>query len=450
MAKEYDLIVVGAGPAGLMAAKTAGENGLNVALIERKEGITDINRACSMMMVTLTGKYLEERVFLNTREQRICFPHYGFSIDYDGPHQDFYTWVIYSYKGNKIQLGNYEENVRKGETGRISAVYNKGALLKCLLGEVQARGVDVFNPYNVIGAVKEGGKVRVCTREGRSFKGTFVIGADGRASRLAQNLGFNRGREYFGTAVTLGYEMEGVEPPEKYGLFQIFLDGKPSRRIWMTPRAGREEHFVMITCLTPYADHAGAFEQVTTKGFFAPWFEKAEVKRTITSVGNMLAHIEDPYKDQVILISDAVWCQEAEMTGAVISGWKAANAVTLALVEGKISREGISDYLDWWRDEVIKKYDYRDMVRNVVLPMVLTPDEIDFLLGAVTKTLQGVLDPYETPKLVGGAIAEAMPTIAKKRPVIAQKLSQMRSIPLPKIFDGSMRAGFPFRKVGIL
>ncbi len=45
MAKEYDLIVVGAGPAGLMAARTAGEYGLKVALIERKSIITDINRA---------------------------------------------------------------------------------------------------------------------------------------------------------------------------------------------------------------------------------------------------------------------------------------------------------------------------------------------------------------------------------------------------------------------
>ena len=36
MSKVYDLLVVGAGPAGLMAAKTAGENGLRVALLERK------------------------------------------------------------------------------------------------------------------------------------------------------------------------------------------------------------------------------------------------------------------------------------------------------------------------------------------------------------------------------------------------------------------------------
>jgi flavin-dependent dehydrogenase len=34
MSKHYDLIVVGAGPAGLMAAKTAGENGLKVALMK--------------------------------------------------------------------------------------------------------------------------------------------------------------------------------------------------------------------------------------------------------------------------------------------------------------------------------------------------------------------------------------------------------------------------------
>ena len=261
MAANYDLIVVGAGPAGLMAAKTAGENGLKVALIERKEHITDINRSCSMMLVSLAGKYLGERIFLNPSEKRLCFPWYGFSIPYDGPHQDFYTWSIYSYRGHKIQLGDYEENFSKGEAGRASAVYNKEILLKGLLKEAVSLRVDVFPSHNVIGTMKNGGQVKVMTREGKSFKGTFVIGADGRASRLAQTLGLNRDRKFFGTPMTLGHEMIGVEPPEKYALFQIILNESHPMLVWMTPRTGKDEHFVIINSLTPGTDFAAAFER---------------------------------------------------------------------------------------------------------------------------------------------------------------------------------------------
>ena len=35
----YDVVVVGAGPAGSMAAKTAAENGLNVLLVEKRQEI---------------------------------------------------------------------------------------------------------------------------------------------------------------------------------------------------------------------------------------------------------------------------------------------------------------------------------------------------------------------------------------------------------------------------
>ena len=46
MAKRYDVIVVGAGPAGFLAAKTAGENGLDVAILERKSDPRQLTRAC--------------------------------------------------------------------------------------------------------------------------------------------------------------------------------------------------------------------------------------------------------------------------------------------------------------------------------------------------------------------------------------------------------------------
>ncbi len=445
MPKEYDLVVVGAGPAGLMATKTAGENGLNVALLERKGRITDINRSCSMMLVSLSGEYLGERILLNKRAKRLCFPRYGFSIPYEGPHQDFYTWSIYSHRANKIQLGDYQENSSKGEAGRASAVYDKEVLLKGLLKEVESLNADVFPSHNVIGTATDGGKVKVITSEGKSFKGTFVIAADGRSSRLAQTLGFNRKRKFFGTPISLGFEMLGLEPPEKYALFQILLNESHPVNVWITPRTGKDEHFVMISSLTPDTDYAAAFERFSRKGFFSPWFERAEIKRKLSSIGNMCSHIVDPYKDQVMLVSDAAWCQEAEMTGAIISGWKAASAVTCALTEGKVSREGVSDYLDWWREEVINKYDYRDMIRNAVLPYLLTPDEIDFIFSLIKKPLPNIFDPYETPKLIGGALSEVMPVIAKEKPLIIKKLNQMRSIPLEKIFEGCIRAGFPFR-----
>lgn len=57
---KYDLIVIGGGPAGLSAAKTAAEDGLRVLLIERKKNITEINRPCgqftNISMINVGGQ----------------------------------------------------------------------------------------------------------------------------------------------------------------------------------------------------------------------------------------------------------------------------------------------------------------------------------------------------------------------------------------------------------
>ena len=83
MNKKYDLVIVGAGPAGLMAAKTAGENGLDVALIERKTSMTKISRVDAGAL-GINEYHFMEILKYNSRDKRFCFPVCGFSIPYDG------------------------------------------------------------------------------------------------------------------------------------------------------------------------------------------------------------------------------------------------------------------------------------------------------------------------------------------------------------------------------
>ena len=50
MKERYDVVVVGAGPAGLLAARAAAENGFSVAVVERKEKISVIGRTCGQSL----------------------------------------------------------------------------------------------------------------------------------------------------------------------------------------------------------------------------------------------------------------------------------------------------------------------------------------------------------------------------------------------------------------
>ena len=79
MGKKYDLIVVGAGPAGFLAARAAGENGFDVALLEKKDDPTQLPRACGQTLVSMNEPYFGNIVGYNARDKRMHFSSDGFS-----------------------------------------------------------------------------------------------------------------------------------------------------------------------------------------------------------------------------------------------------------------------------------------------------------------------------------------------------------------------------------
>lgn len=447
MKNGYDLIVIGAGPAGLTAAKVAAENGLSVVLLERKNTVHEILRMCGMMLVTLSGNYMGERLIHNEEKGLFCFPHHGFSLKYNGPTKDFFSWEIHSPSGEKITFGDYTSNVQKGKAGRASAVYDKSWFLRGLLEECQRLGVRIFTKANVVDVRKKGDWAEVHTAEGVSFKSIFVIAADGRTSRTARVLGLNKNRGFYGTVTSFAYEMTNLNLPHPYALHQPLIhSGDPPMLSFIIPRArnheGEDVWLVMVSDVNPAHDREEIFKYFTTKSQFSPWFKNAKKVKCCGVTGNVYTPLFYPFKDNVIFAGDSGWCQEAEMTGAAMCGWKAANTVTFALKEKKYNEEGITPYLEWWKTYHLEKLDYNIFLKNLLMPILCSDSEIDYLFSKIQETLPTVLDPYEVPTHLGRAMAKIISTIKDERPGLLEKIEKFSSCPPHLMLKNTIRAGF--------
>jgi len=123
MKKDYDVIVVGAGPAGLMAAKTCAEQNLKVALIEMRKDITKWTRADCMMFYGLEGGFLGEDIKVEVG--KVIFPKNGFEVHYPGGLYPLYNWRVMSPNGHRIDFSSDHP---------VSAVFDKAILLKAFQG----------------------------------------------------------------------------------------------------------------------------------------------------------------------------------------------------------------------------------------------------------------------------------------------------------------------------
>lgn len=424
MLKKYDVIVVGAGPAGLMAAKAAAENGLKVALLERKNILHKIHRSDG------GGLDLQDYTFgqvagYNERNKRICFPVSGFTIPYDGPNTDMHGFQLHSPGGKRILFGDWQKVNKKGAETRVGIALSKEILLEQLREEAETYNVEIFPGTNVTDIRKRNDIIEV-EGGGRNFEGVFVIAADGINSRVARILGFNRQRTFSGTLVDVTWAMEGEIPIDR-GSFNFVLAEEGT--FYVVPCYRKDLYHVGTFSFKTQQNHNALIEKFTKKHkTYAAWFEKAKKVGTTTCVGNELAPIKEPFKDNVLLVGDAAWVREFSNPAAFCAGWKAAQAVTIALIDQKYNREGVASYLQWWEENV---YDPHGKLEQLPAPDllqgVLQGDEIDYLVSLVEKPFPATMSFFKLFSGIGTTYAELFPRIEKERPEIMAKLYEMRS-----------------------
>jgi digeranylgeranylglycerophospholipid reductase len=354
---KYDLIVVGAGPGGLMAARTAARDGLKVLLVERKKVVTEVKRACvqifylnkldaNWLTMQLTSKmdaYIEQ-VSVETfpNRARFNFLDAGFSLDYAGSLRAYYNWFHLSPSGHSV-MRYPVNNVPWGY------YVHKEALLAELLADVAGAGVEIMTETVVQSAanVDGGVELRVSGKTGeQTLAGRAAVAADGLNSTVVESLGLNRDRPIRNARPRqiLFYIVEGVECP--------FHD--TSWMMWDIPSLKADNLYMGLgpnNCnllgtgsSSPDVSPAATLEGIMRHPTYAPWFAKA---RVVGKMGTSLVSrpaLEQVVEGNVLMVGDAGASVECWMQGAIVSGYKAVKA----LQRQWDGADGYREYNDWW------------------------------------------------------------------------------------------------------
>ncbi|MEW6142332.1 MAG: FAD-dependent oxidoreductase [Chloroflexota bacterium] len=443
MAKKYDVIVVGAGPAGLLAARAAAESGMDVALIEKKKDPAKLTRACGQTLVAMNERLFGNLCNYNPRDKMIAFSGDGFSARYDGPRQNVYAVLTHSPDGHRVTLGDPSVQRQKGDAGRVAMTFDKEALFRQWLDDVKALHADVFSGTLVEHVEPQADRV-VVEGSGRTFEGSYVIAADGVNSVVARDAGFNEKRTYYCNLYALAYEASGVRPPVWDAIVRVgdWIEGKYSS-LFIIPRFKEGDSLLILITTDPRSDLETALEYYSTKAFCAPWFKDAKKVRRWAAGASCYSPIEEPYKERILVIGDAAATQELENSGAMLSGWKAGQAMATAVLEGKVDQEvrGIADYISWWQATYIRGVSPADYIKSFAAPIVFeNAENVNFFYGLMSGTYPPSYNPYSSP--TAAAMKKLVPILQQQRPDLLEKLKK-RALPAAQLYAEITRISKP-------
>jgi len=215
--KKFDLVVVGAGPAGSMCAKTAAEKGINVLLLDRKLEI-GVPDKC--------GEYLP-----SLKEMKKLAPNVkDLSSLFDPPSH----CIV-----NRTKYVNFIfPNEKKFSVPFEGVVVERKLFDKYLSNEAARAGAQIL-PFTYVTNLYED-RVRV-----RSFgeisdvKTDVIVGADGTYSLVAREAGLPISKSPYDYAIGYQYEMVGVEHDPEYVDMYLGEDIAPGTYAWIIPK-GRD------------------------------------------------------------------------------------------------------------------------------------------------------------------------------------------------------------------
>jgi digeranylgeranylglycerophospholipid reductase len=390
MSYDYDIVVVGAGPAGSTTARCTARAGAKVLMIEKRPEIGSPIRC---------GEGLDKK---GVEKMGITPDKKWIANEVKGAH-------IYAPNGSRIEF-------KEGQAGNeVGYVIYRDVFDRELAKLAIKAGVDVMIKTSAIGIIKEEGYVKgVRARHmGDTFdiNARIVVGADGFESQIGRWAGIDTTVKPKDVYTCLQYDMIGVDVDPDYSDF--FLGSyAPGGYAWIFPK-GEHRANVGLGLQVSKVKNRGETKRYLDKfvnGF--PNLSKGTPIAHIAGAVSVCPPIERTVGNGIILVGDAAR-QIDPMTGggivhSGISGQIAGRVAAEAVSRSDCSAQFLAAYEKGWREKIENKL-YRNWMAKEKLTK-LSDDIINKLIGAIAEYGVEEISVLELLK----AVKEKYPELVKE------------------------------------
>jgi digeranylgeranylglycerophospholipid reductase len=376
--EKYDAIIVGAGTAGCLAAKTAAEKGLNVCLVEKKKREEIGEKICGDALgehhLTFLGL---EKPTGGELEAKID----GLKI-YSPDENTVFTIADKDFKGFLLNRRLFGQWLLKKAT-------DKGALLQ-----------DNMNFRSPI--IEKGAVVGITVKNMKTGKVTemsskVVVDATGYFGMVRKQLPTELGidREIANEDVEACYrEIRQLKQESENTRFcEIYLNQKasPGGYIWIFPKGGARVNVGIGTCMRP--NYPNPKEQLYQTAFKKPIFDGSLVLTGGAWFDPVRRPIDNMVSNGIMLVGDAASLVNPIHGGGIgpsmLSGYFAGQQIIEALSKGEPTKEALWGYNKKYIDTYGKKQGTLDIFKMFLLSC--SDEDLDYGMNERLMTEDDVL-----------------------------------------------------------
>lgn len=362
---ETDVLVIGAGPSGSIAANTIAQNGVDVLLIDKKSEIG-------------TPKRCAEGILKSTLDE--------LNIQADS------RWIAREITGIEIVSPNNkklildETNFELPDTAYIleRKIFDKTLVMDAIRSgtkvmiKTKANSIERTNSGFLVNATSLGREIQIRTK--------LIIAADGPESKVGRMVGLKSNTSLYNMASCAQYEMVNVEMDDMNHVRVHIGSICPGGYVWIFPK-GDDIANVGLGVLKSHTDK-------TARHFLDSFVQSNEdvvnaqcVEMNVGGdpIGGL---IEERYGDNVMVVGDAAGFVDP-LTGdgirtAMLSGKYAGEVAVKSIEKGNYSKKFLKEYYDLTEENIGKSFNRFNKIKEFLL--TLDDDSLNNIVEEILKT----------------------------------------------------------------